>query len=138
MLAISSSLFGKAYQKVRPGHELFASANAERLSRTVPVLLHGDGGRTQKKQPIEIVSLEAALGLSSYQRKRSSCVCCPPAKRARSEFMGKLEVQQLNHKLHSYLSRFLVFARPSKQYREVSRPAQRLSERGGGKPKLSV
>ena len=108
--------FWQAYQKVHPGHELFASANAERLSRTVPVLLHGDGGRTQKKQPIEIVSLEAALGLSSYQRKRSSCVCCPPAKRARSEFMGKLEVQQLNHKLHSYLSRFLVFAYPSKQY----------------------
>ena len=39
--------FWSCYEAEHPSHEVFQFRN--RLERTIPVTLHGDGGRTQKK-----------------------------------------------------------------------------------------
>ena len=44
-------------------HDLFSGEGLQRLHRTFPMTVHGDGGRTQKQQPLEIVSMQPVLGL---------------------------------------------------------------------------
>ena len=47
--------------------------NILNFESTIPMMLHGDGGRTAKKQPLEVVSLVAVLGLDTY--KGLTCGC---------------------------------------------------------------
>ena len=109
--------FWKQYQLIDPNHALF-DGNPPDLHRTIPLNLHGDGARTQKKQPLEVVSLEAVLGIDSYKCKQchcDDCNCPPTTRRAANDESGNPFIQLLNHKNHTYLSRFLVFAFPSKE-----------------------
>lgn len=49
------SQFWNAYRLEHPSHHIF-TCSAERRKHCFPVLCHGDGGRTQKKQPLEVLS----------------------------------------------------------------------------------
>ena len=138
------ALFWGRYRDMHPSHAVFG-APAERLRWTIPLSLHGDGGRTQKKQlggnlgtlslalmrsldvyvevplivnvsikdplkpqprqPLEIISLEPTLGIGRTEPK--PCTCAEPV----------LQIgQRCNGKYHSYLTRFLLVAFPSKQW----------------------
>ncbi|CAE7266410.1 unnamed protein product [Symbiodinium sp. CCMP2592] len=109
------ALFWGRYRDMHPSHAVFG-APAERLRWTIPISLHGDGGRTQKKrlggtfgklQPLEVISLEPTLGIGRVEPK--PCTCAEPV----------LQIgQQCNGKFHSYLTRFLVVAYPKKQWPE--------------------
>ena len=108
--------FWSCYRKEHPRHDVFEHS-PERLRRTFPVTCHGDGGRTQKKQPLEIFSIQPVLGLNSHPacNKSRSCTC------ATSVCFGGGAVddattQALNSKHSTYLTHFLCFAYPSKKY----------------------
>ena len=105
--------FWKEYARFHPSHAIFASSDScseDKLAVTIPILLHGDAGRTQKKQALEVMSFEAVLGLDSGLGVASTCRCGTPCEH------GGGDSQLLNHKNSSYLSRFLIFAFNSKQH----------------------
>ena len=116
------SEFWRNYRGNHPTHAVYEGSE-ENLKRTIPLVLHGDGARTQKKQPLEVISLEAILGLNSSTGKQIECNCAgstPPAKvRIREDEHGHPLVQKLNQKHHSYLSRFLLVAFASKEFKET-------------------
>lgn len=110
------STFWKQYRLNHPSHAVF-SQNFDK-HRCIPLNLHGDGARTQKKQPLEVVSFEAVLGLDSFKCKQchcDDCDCPAPLGASAANQCGNPLVQCLNHRYHTYLSRFLVFAFPSKE-----------------------
>ena len=87
-------------------------------STTIPVLIHGDGGRTTKKQPLECVSLEPVLGLDTASGVSSKC-SCPQCVEVGSDDPAHPHAQRLSNRHGSYLSKFLVFAFPSKKYKAM-------------------
>ena len=110
--------FWQHYERCHPTHEVFRG-DRSLLQRTIPMCLHGDGARTQKKQPLEVLSMEPMLGMNSSSCVDCACdLCnCPPRKKqAGEDTFGNPMTQRMNHKGHSYLSRFLLFAFPSKEY----------------------
>lgn len=109
--------FWDAYRLEHPKHAVFKYDRA-RLSRTIPLTIHGDGGRTQKKQPLEVFSFEPTLGLNcAGGRKPCSCHCdVTTTYGATADFANPL-IQVVNSKRNSFLSHFLVFAFPSKKYK---------------------
>ena len=105
------------YENNHPSHAVFEGP--QELRRTIPLALHGDGARTQKKQPLEIISLEAVLGLNSAACEPVDCDCAPQKVRIREDDFGNPLVQKLNQKHHSYLSRYLLVAFASKEYKQM-------------------
>ena len=102
------SEFWSNFKKVQPQHAVYQKNDFQRhLPFTIPYCLHGDGGRTAKKQPLEVVSLEPVLGLTSAESGNARCRCKEP---------HVLGCQRLNSKYNTYLSRFLICAFPGKKY----------------------
>ena len=108
------TLFWQEYKRFQPTHAVYEYDDA-RLSRTIPVTLYGDAGRGQKKAPLEIMALEAVLGLNTAKHHISVCRCCRPATYGGGDVSDPTSIH-LNHKNNSYLSRFLLFAFGSKDY----------------------
>lgn len=113
------STFWKTYRWEHGTHAVYQKADAQQLSleHTIPLLLHGDGGRTQKKQPLEIVSISPMLGLNTEQ---GSLKChCSTSK----VYHGKRKLdpmaQRLNLKNSSYTTHFLLFAYPGKKFKKT-------------------
>ena len=107
--------FWKAYEKDHPQHEVFQ--RGVDLGTVVPLTLHGDGGRTQKRQPLEIFSMQATLGLETARGKRKWCHC-PSSEAFAGDEPSNPMSQCLNSKFNSYLTHYLIFAFPSKAYRD--------------------
>ena len=113
------SSFWKAYRWEHGSHAVYqlAEENKVNLESTIPLALHGDGGRTQKKQPLEVVSMCPVLGLDTLQQPMT-CSCenshAYSGKRKWSPF-----AQRLNLKNTSYATHFLVFAYPSKKFKKT-------------------
>ena len=87
-------------------------------SRTIPVVLHGDGGRTAKKQPLECVTIEAVLGIDSAAAASSSC-SCPTCMQVGIGDPSDPAAQRLSNRHAAYLSKFLIFSFPSKKYKAM-------------------
>ena len=97
------------YQSAQGSHDFFKQPDwGLRAAYTVPFSIHGDGGRTAKKQPLELISVEPTLGVLSNQPG--------PAEMCRCTQACRISGPRLNSKLHSYLSRFLLVAFPAKQW----------------------
>ena len=113
------SSFWRQYRKEHGSHAVFAMAERKELDLefTVPLLLHGDGGRTTKMQPLEVVSLCPVLGLDTEQ-KELKCTCANG-----NVYSGKRKriplAQRLNLKNSSYTTHFLAFALPAKKYKKT-------------------
>ena len=109
--------FWQSYKKQHPEHAVF-EYDLERLSKTIPITFHGDGGRTQKKEPIEVCSFQPVLGLETSNSSLLHCQC------STSESFGggclaNSDAQRVNSKQNSYLHHFLCFAYPSKRHRNM-------------------
>ena len=113
--------FWKLYEVEHPQHEVF-STHRDRLSRVVPLLIHGDEGRAVKKTSYLIVSVETPFGSHDDPRIAGGCSCQSFVdSRADLPSYGddlnlvdekyiKIAQKQLtNFKGHSYLSRWLIF-----------------------------
>ena len=145
-----NSTFWARFKKHHPDHMIFESVQESEWGLCVPIMIHGDKGRTLQKSPIYVLSFELAHGLPpqllrkcSFDCKRNtrhhsdstlqwSCAKRASGKRkfAEMDFSGcTMECpakhldeassgnhQRHNNKGHSYLSRFLVSALPSKLY----------------------
>ena len=106
--------FWETYRKEHPDHEVFQ--HPERLGTTFPITVHGDGGRTQKKQPLEIFSVQPALGLNTVASEKTMQCHCDTSAASGGGGLGAPESQHLNSKYSTFLTHFLVFAYPSKSY----------------------
>ena len=111
--------FWRCYKLEHGTHEVYklAEQNKLQLEFTIPLVLHGDGGRTLKKQPLEIVSIGPVLGLDTDQKKMT-CTC-EHHQEYSGTCKGDLMAQRLNMKNNSYLTHFLLFAFPSKKYKQT-------------------
>ena len=108
--------FWDAYKLEHPAHEVF-NESRERLSRTFPITVHGDGGRTQKRQPLEIFSMQPVIGLDTLACKKMAMKCsCIASAKCGCGHVSDPGLQRLNSKHSSFLTHFLVFAYPSKAY----------------------
>ncbi|CAK9110313.1 unnamed protein product [Durusdinium trenchii] len=111
--------FWRLYKSEHSTHAVYKMAEENRLSlsQTIPVFLHGDGGRTQKKAPLEVVSFRPALGLDT-EINNFGCTCNPS-----TVYCGDCKLdplaQRLNNRNHSYLTHFLIFAFPSKKFKST-------------------
>ena len=106
--------FWSQYSLDHPSHPVIARGSAF-WGCCIPLAIHGDGGRTQKKQPLEIVAIESILGIDSASAL--SCQCsCPRPMVVGAANPSDPRAQRLNCRHASYLSKYLVFAYPSKKY----------------------
>ena len=122
------STFWQLYRNEHGSHEVYkmASDDKVRLDHTIPVFIHGDGGRTQKKTPLEVVSIRAALGIDTKQPPLT-CTCNESVVYHGAHKQDALTMR-LNQKNHSYLTHFLVFAFPSKKFKTTPGLLQSLLE----------
>lgn len=111
--------FWKLYKVEHPSHQLFqdTSLNESDLGFVIPLIMHGDGGRTLKKQPLECISLQPALGLDT-NTSPLVCTCSEKETYSAKDFEDPM-AQRLNAKNHSYLTHFCAAAFPSKEYRST-------------------
>ena len=93
------SRFWEAYKKIDPSFDLFHMEGID-YSKTAAMLIHGDEGRTLKKNGIMITSLQSCLG-RGYDEKR-----------VRKEH-DKLQV---NFAGHSFTSRYILSTIPKTAY----------------------
>ena len=104
---------------MHPSHKIFkmAEENQIDLEWTIPLALHGDGARTSKKQPLEVVSFVSVLGLDTKTDLKRTCPnkCCY-SKNASAHDPTLLK---LNNSHNSFLHHFLMFCFPSKRYKKL-------------------
>lgn len=112
--------FWQLYQGEHPTHAVYELEQRQQcdLSHCIPLLLHGDGGRTAKKQPLEVQSLLPVLGLDTLQ-KAFKCRCENQQSYGLRRSCLHPLVQRLNNRNSSYLTHFLLFAFPSKHYKKT-------------------
>jgi len=94
------SRFWEMYKVQCPDHEIFqlAASGKVELSRTAPVVLHGDEGRGRKHRAHLVISFRSLLGRGIHTRKPQS------ANKVRKPFLK----QMCNYKGHSYTNRFMI------------------------------
>eukprot|EP00438_Fugacium_kawagutii_P012757 Skav214206 [mRNA] locus=scaffold489:76556:78175:- [translate_table: standard] len=97
--------FWQKFEVQEPKHPIFAAARDGRvdLRRCFPLYLHGDEGRSKKRQPFLVVSLHSPLGRGIEAGLKSA------TKRAYLKMLP-------NFVGHSYTNRFLVAALPKEDY----------------------
>ena len=113
--------FWEAFRLNNPDHKVFQVHSSEVLTRVVPLFLHGDEGRGQKKSPYLVLSMESPIGC--IPRLKGACGCraymesrpdLPNFGEAR-EYLLTDEVKRrcldmfTNFRSHSYLTRHLLF-----------------------------
>lgn len=109
--------FWKTYRPEHPSHEVYRreAAGEIKFGTTIPLLLHGDGARTLKKQPLEVISFQPGIGLDTLH-KDFNCSCNSPARYSGIDLRDPLSLK-LNSQNNSYLTHFLLAAFPSKKYK---------------------
>ena len=130
--------FWQAYQVGHGHHDVYTSPLLQCLDRTIPLVIHGDEGRTLKRGKCMVMSVQSILGHEAKPASRSMCDCSEVlAARPSIPAIGIqgdssdvycfpkschrcLKRQVTNYRGHSYLSRWLVFTLPSWVY--VKRP----------------
>ncbi|CAE7681954.1 unnamed protein product [Symbiodinium microadriaticum] len=114
--------FWECYQRVHGGHEVFR--HPSRLSRTIPLALHGDEGRYLKRSNFLVLTVESVLGVQRPRRQPCDCKSDPCLERygdlhgLEGAAQRKASKQECNAKGHPYLSKFLCCGMSSSQYKE--------------------
>lgn len=108
--------FWDKFQQLYPHHDLFNTATPVDFQRLLPFYLHGDGGRTYKKDSLLVLSMYSALGSGTAKKP----VDLQPLKRRRMDPSECLdESQQLGVNLtgQSLTNRFLFCAMKCELYK---------------------
>ena len=97
--------FWDRFRVLRPNHEIFELEKTTGLvlSRTVPLMIHGDEGRSKKRIPALCISAHSPLGFGVQTKK----------KRTFAEMEGE---QQMNYSGGAHCARFLLSIRPKFYY----------------------
>ena len=120
--------FWELYKTEHGTHQVYqmATENKLRLDQTVPLILHGDAGRTLKKQPLEVVSFRPALGIDTGEPALKCS--CSNSMSYHGLRKGNPMAQRLNNKNNSYLTHFLSIAFPSKRFKTTPGLLQSILE----------
>ena len=120
--------FWELYKTEHGTHQVYqmATENKLRLDQTVPLILHGDAGRTLKKQPLEVVSFRPALGIDTGELALKCS--CSNSMSYHGLRKGNPMAQRLNNKNNSYLTHFLSIAFPSKRFKTTPGLLQSILE----------
>ena len=129
--------FWTCYEATHGGHEVYRDPS--KLKQTLPLLLHGDEGRYLKRSNYMICTLESVLG--SHGKMKQTCDCCKDEVLQRypdvdvacstAELKKATRVadrQRTTVKGHCYLTRFLCFGLPSRDYKQYPGLLQRAFE----------
>ncbi|CAE7889525.1 unnamed protein product, partial [Symbiodinium necroappetens] len=112
--------FWDAYKCSHPSHVVF-TRHATNLSQVVPLLIHGDEGRSIKKTAYLILSMESPIGILPHRGPACDCSAVlaarpdlptygvPNHKLLDAKSLEICRGMTTNFKGHSYLSRFLLF-----------------------------
>ena len=107
--------FWSNYREYHPQHDIYIHL-ADYVSNTVPVLWHGDEGRGVRKGNTTVCSLESPFGLDTCNADcYNTFACCPQTQS--DDWSSR---QNYNHKFHSFLTKFIMFALPRKLYQETT------------------
>ena len=119
--------FWSCYKNFQPGHVVF-EFGAEKLKRTLPILLHGDEGRYLKKGNYMITTIELMIGSSPTKKKTCSCEADPaldryPGVRLISDTLPAAMSQVASNQLvntsgNCFLSKFLLLGLQSQLYKK--------------------
>lgn len=119
--------FWSCYKNFQPGHVVF-EFSAEKLKRTLPILLHGDEGRYLKKGNYMITTIELMLGSSPTKKKTCSCEADPalsryPGVRSINDSLPAAMSQVASNQLvnssgNCFLSKFLLLGLQSQLYKK--------------------
>ena len=113
--------FWEGFRLANPNHKIFQVHSNERLEQAIPLLLHGDEGRGQKKSPFLIMSMESPVGCSP--RLQEACGCkaymdgrpdLPSFGSVTEGLLTEATVQSClqmytNFRGHSYLTRHVLY-----------------------------
>ena len=142
--------FWRCFRIAHSHHEVYNSPLAGCLEKTLPLVLHGDDGRTLKRGKCMVMSLQSVLGHVEKPLERSACTCREEmARRPMIPEIGaqgdqedaycmprscrkSLKKQLTNYGGHSYLSRWLLFSLPSWVYVQHPEVLTALIERLAG------
>ena len=71
-------LFWDRFRLLRPNHEIFELEKTGQilLERTLPMMLHGDEGRSKKRQGVLCMSCHSVLGRGVKTRKKETFQKC--------------------------------------------------------------
>ena len=126
--------FWNMFRCGHPHHKVFDSPLGECLGQVVPLLIHGDEGRSQKKGKCMVLSMQSVLG--SVPDKPSTCTCHQDLMQARGlpsfgvagdslddyclppEIRETLMKQTTNYRGSTFLSRWLLFSLGSWVYQK--------------------
>ena len=86
---------------------LMARQNEIQLSRTVPIILHGDEGRGVKRQPFLVMNFHSALGRGTNPQARE---------KKKLGLKGSYLQHNINFRGHTYTQRFLYGCLPKQWY----------------------
>lgn len=126
-VALADSVLPRFWERFKtqcPNHDLFAEPDVD-FSRLIPFYLHGDGGRTYKKDPILVASMMPALGQGTARNPvELQPVPGQGVKRRRSDQHGfEAGVNLLGN---SIANRFLFVAMKVAFYKEQPRRFRKL------------
>ena len=111
--------FWRTYEVQHPNHVVFET-HSHQLEKVVPLLLHGDEGRTVKRTNYLVMSMESPLGSVNDPNIRCACSEEMAGRKDLPSYgndLGTLSPKTLeiarkqltNYKGHSYLSKWLLF-----------------------------
>jgi len=112
--------FWRRFRLANPTHDLSQLGETDQnWSRLLPFYLHGDGGRTYKKDPILVLSMYSALGRGTAKRPASTQLG-RHAKRKHDDDSSAEEGIECGVNLlgHSYTHRFLYTAMKAEFYKK--------------------
>ena len=120
--------FWRKYQCLYPSHDVFKQQ--QDYSRLIPYYLHGDGGRTYKKDAIMIMSMFSAFGAGTAQNPVELQPVPPQGpKRLRSDTVGFQP--GVNLRGNTFTSRFLFTAMKVEYYKKKNHRFKTLLDEWG-------
>ena len=103
-------LFWDRFRLLRPNHEIFEleKTGGVVLERTLPMMLHGDEGRSKKRQGVLCISCHSVLGRGVQTRKKRNLAAMQ-------------ETQQMNYTGATHCTRFLLSVLPKFYYDQTDK-----------------
>ncbi|CAK9072400.1 unnamed protein product [Durusdinium trenchii] len=121
--------FWGKYKRLCPQHDIFAEANLD-FSHLIPYYLHGDGGRTYKKDPIMILSMFSAFGCGTARNPVELQPVPGQSRKRRFDHGDKFE-PGVNLRGNTFTSRFLFAAMKAEFYKKKPGRFQSLLDQWG-------
>ena len=131
--------FWETFRLRNPQHKVFQVHDGDQLRKVAPLYIHGDEGRSQKKAPYLVVSMESPIGTVPRLKRQCQCSGYMQSRADLPQFgssrdflaestVGICSAMYTNYRGHSYLSRHLLFGVRHAVYKENPHVLDKLFE----------